>query len=52
TRRVTAADIAAIKANSGSSVFSLELARLDIDRSGTINAVDISQAKGRSGRAL
>jgi glucose/arabinose dehydrogenase len=49
--KVTAADIAAIKARQGQTV-TPQNARFDLDRSGSIDAADISIARGRAGTQL
>jgi hypothetical protein len=49
--RVTAADIAAIKARSGQMTTSTSY-KLDLDGNGTINAVDLMRAKGKAGWVL
>lgn len=49
--KVTAADLAAIKARSGSPVSAANF-RMDIDGNGSISAVDVSRAKARAGWQL
>jgi glucose/arabinose dehydrogenase len=49
--KVTAADLAAIKARQGLMVTS-QNARFDLDRSGIIDSADLALAKSRSGSAL
>ncbi|MBL8514605.1 MAG: hypothetical protein JNJ55_11495, partial [Betaproteobacteria bacterium] len=53
TGRVTAADIAAVKACIGSAMsLSPRTATCDLDQNGTINAADLAIAKSRAGQQL
>jgi hypothetical protein len=51
TGRVSAADIAAVKACMGSAVTS-RTAPCDLDQNGSINAADLALAKSRTGRSM
>jgi hypothetical protein len=51
TRRVSAADIAAVKAMSGQAV-TAHSARFDLDQNGSIGVADINIAKGRAARTI
>jgi Dockerin type I domain len=52
TKRVTAADIAAVKANLSQPVNSHARAKFDLNADGSITAADISAAKARAGVAI
>ena len=52
SRSVNAADIAAVKANLGKPVTSIDKAKFDLNADGSITSSDISAAKARSGKVL
>ena len=52
TQRVTAADIAAVKARIGQAVNNIGVAKFDLNADGSITQADVSAVKARSGKVL
>lgn len=52
TKRVTAADISAVKANVGKPVNSIGVAKFDLNADGSISQSDVSMAKAQSGKVI
>lgn len=52
SRSVNAADIAAVKANLGKPVTSIDKAKFDLNADGSITSADLSAAKARSGKVI